>query len=473
MKNSLRTKIALVSLVFVSSIAYAKKNNNKQGNKAVFHTIADGVAAQAAATAAHAKPVADNPAQMEAAGQITKLTTKNPGVVEGNLFVNGRVYGQFYKAGTDVAAATTKVNSTDLAHVKAQGAVDANNQTTVPVTAPVLIDDATMRSITANDISTSGNATVGGNLRLGNKRYVGQFDNWDPAVNMIILTFADTTAAGKPARINWSFATTTTWTAGAALARNEPVAVVVSNGGIPDIVSPLRPGRSFVSNTDMLYTNTVYVWTTKNNAGLGSRATNTLNAGGANFFNINRPRQAAFYQATNQDLTLTSSVRNVYSDGGQTAANILSGKMGWGLTSNSIGGTFHSTQLRITGANNPDGTPAFFSTTSPFSNHNGNNSGTEGASATVTNGTLFYEMIGSNVTDVALGYTWDKSATLVSVLTGFTTAQLNTLLATLIALLGVSARGPQPTSREAIIELLSKHGDLLKKTGILNRMINA
>lgn len=471
MKNSLRTKIALVSLVFVSSIAYAKKNN-KQENKAVFFpagnvtgsTTPNANTAQTFANAGFGTPAtaAVGGVAQNATQKVTTVT--GPAQVTGNLFVNGRVYGQFFPAGTDV----TKVTAIGGAHayVLANGKPDATNKTTEPVSVPLLLDTAEVRDLTAD------NLTVNGNLKLGAKRYVGQFSDFDPATNMIILTFADSSVVGKPARINWAFHSTTTWT-GASLTKNEPVSVVITNGGIPDMISPLRPARSFVSNTDMKYTNTVYVWTSKNNSGIGFNPNKLGLVASKSFFGLNQPYNAAYNATTNQDLTLTSSVRNVFSDGGQALANIVAGKMAWGLCSNSMGTAFNSSQARIAGATLADGTPAFYSTVSPFSNRNGDSTAAAGSSVSVAKGTLYYEIIGGNVTDVSLGYTWDRSATLVSVLSGFTTAQLNTLLATLIVLLGTHARGPQPTSREAIIELLSKHGDLLKKTGVLSRFMNA
>lgn len=464
MKNSLRTKIALVSLVFVSSIAYAKKNN--QSNKAIF--TASNAAAVTADTTGATKP---NTAASFNTGKFTDVN--GPAQVKGNLFVNGRLYGKFFPVGTYAGSDATNKDyisdDIDRAYVSAHGAADTNSKTTIPLSGPLAADDIVAREVTVKNLK------IDGNLAFGTKRFVGQFNNWDPAQHNIIISFAGGAASGKPARVNWAFMTTTTW-AGTVDTRNEAVSVFATNGGIPDLISPFRPGRSFVSNNDMLYTNTVYMWTSKNETGLnigraaGQSAAQALLP--SSWRLTNNPRFSAYNATTNQDMTLTSSVRNVYSDGGQTAANIVANKMGWGLTARGIS-NFHTATAAagVQSAKNP----GYFAANSPFSSITAATSGVAPYADNTANctGVLFYEIIGDNVTDIALGYTWDRSATLVSVLSGFTTAQLNTLLATLTALLGINARGPQPASRDAIIELLSKHGELLKKTGILSRMMNA
>ena len=277
----------------------------------------------------------------------------------------------------------------------------------------------------AGTSALTGAVTASGDLTLGNQRIVGQFNNFNPARDQVMLSFGASGLQAKPALINWTFVTTTTWV-GSAARRNEPVVVVASNGGLPDIVSPATPGRSFVSS-DMLYTNTVYMWTSRQNTG--------IDFAGKSWANHNRPRSSAYYSAVNQDLTITSSVRST----NQTKV------VGWGLTASNLS-NFHvgvHTNNALT-----------TNTNSPFNA-----------------GTLYYEIVGDNVADVTLGLTWDAPLTVGGVLSQFTTAQLTELLDDLLALLGsVSLRGKgKKQSKAQLIAQIMKHQGILHKLAKIGR----
>lgn len=274
-------------------------------------------------------------------------------------------------------------------------------------------------------VTAAGAATVSGDLTLGNQRIVGQFNNFNPARDQVMLSFTSEGLQAKPAMINWTFVTTTTWV-GTTGRRNEPVVVVATNAGLPDIISPATPGRSFVSS-DMLYTNTVYMWTSRQNTGIDFKD--------KTWANHNRPRSSAYYSAVNQDLTITSSARSTNQ----------SKVFGWGLTASNLS-NFH---VGVHASN-----ALTTNTNSPFSA-----------------GTLYYEIVGDNVADVTLGKTWDAPLTVGGVLSQFTQAQLTELLDDLLALLGsVSLRGKnKKMSKAQLIAKILQHKELLSKVAGIGR----
>jgi hypothetical protein len=332
----------------------------------------------------------------------TPTELSGPHSVSGNFYVNGSIYGKY---------------EADGAHAS-----------------------LTAGTIAAADIRTTGDVTVASDLTVGTKRMVGQINSFDPAKDMLKFKFTGSSVASGPAFINWTFVTTTTWTGGTTAGRSESVAVVATNGEFPDIVSPYNSSRSFVG-TDHAVTNTTYMWTGKQAGG--------INYGLAPVRSHNNPRTSAYYSATNQDLTLTSSVRRVTQNSVASTPTYVAGEICWGLTS--ALSNFH------TGVHNATTGALTTNTNSPFNA-----------------GTLYYEIVSNNLSSVGVTTTWDRPLTLTQVLATFTDAELQLLLDSVLAeLASFSLRKPgicdnnKRLTRKELIKAIERHKNLLANKSLL------